>query len=294
MPALLKLKLEAVFMRGMVRDTYQFEALSKDQWSWRAAQAPGSLKHSDFFASLLEARDPETGGRYSQAELVSEAGLLIIAGSDTMATGVTSALFYLLHYPETLARLEREVRSTFAAVEDIRSGGSLASCAYLTACLDEAMRLTPGVGGLLPRETLAGGMIVDGHYVPPGIDIGVPHYSIHHNSEYYPEPFAFRPERWIVGDDVSRKDVVLAQSAFCAFSVGRASCIGRALAYLEMSILLARIVWMYDMRLRPGSTIGEGSPELGDGRQLRTEFQVYDVFTSVHKGPMVEFSAVRR
>ena len=294
MPALLGLKLDKLFYPSMVKDAARFQALSNDQSDWRAARASRTFKHSDLFAALMEACDPDTGRKYSQADLVAEAGLLIIAGSDTAATGLTSCLFYLLHYPETLTRLECEVRSIFANWEDIRSGDLLSSCTYLTACLDESMRMTPPVGAILPREILHGGMMIEGQYVPAGIDVGVPHYALHHNSEYYLDPFTFRPERWIVQDDVSTSDVALAQSAFCAFGVGRTSCIGCTLAYLEMSILLARVVWLYDMRLERGSVLGEGSPNSGEDRHRVKEFQTYDCFTSVHQGPMVEFRRAKR
>lgn len=218
----------------MTRDAARFQALSKEQSDWRAAQISTDLEHPDVFAALMEARDPETGRKYSKADLIAEAGLPIIAGSDTTVTGLSATLFYLLHYPETLARLQREVRSAFSALEDIRSGDLLNSCTYLTACLTESLRMTPPVGAILPREALQGGMMIGKHHIPAGIDVGVPHYAIHHNAEYYPEPFEFRPERWIVQDDASSDDVALARSAFCAFSVGRTGCIGRSLAYLKM------------------------------------------------------------
>lgn len=85
----------------------------------------------------MEARDPETGIAYSQEELASEAGLFIVAGLDTTATATTACLFYLLHNPELLARLQQEIRSSFQHLENIRSGPTLNSCTYLTACLTE-------------------------------------------------------------------------------------------------------------------------------------------------------------
>jgi cytochrome P450 len=294
MPAILQLKLDQLLFPKLVKDIYRFEALSKSQSDWRIKQQ--NLKARDFFAALLEATDPKTGRGFSHDELISEAGLLIIAGSDTMATGITSTIFYLLHYPLTLLRLQNEVRGAFDNIEEVRAGSRLNSCRYLVACLDEAMRLTPGVGSLLPRETLAGGIIIDGEYFPKGIDLGVPHYCIQHNEEYYPEPFKFKPERWLVEASTTPTDIAIAQSAFCPFSLGRASCIGKTIAYQEMSIILARAIWLYDMRLQPGpgSSVGEGRPDLGYGRMLKDEFQVHDNFTSTHRGPLVEFKPVHR
>jgi cytochrome P450 len=156
------------------------------------------------------------------------------------------------------------------------------------------MRLSPPIGGLLPREVLRGGLTVDGEYLPEGVEVGVPHYAIHHNEMYYPEPFLFKPERWIVTESTSPKlggteaSVAITRSAFCAFGVGRTSCVGKLLAYQEMSILLARIIWLYDLRLQTGSIAGEGHPSLGKHRAQVNEFQTWEGFFSTHDGPMVE------
>ena len=231
--------------------------------------------------------------KYSQAELVAEAGLLIIDGSDITATRLASCLFCLLHYPETLIRLQCEVRSIFADLEDTRSGDLLSSGTYLTACLDEFMRMTLPVGDILAREIPHGGVTIEGHYVPAGIHIGVPHYALYHNPEYYLDPFTFRPERWVIQDDVSTSDIALAPSASCAFGVGSTGSIGRTLVYLEISILPARIVWLYDMCLERGTILSEGSPSSGEEKHRVKEYQVYSCFTSLHQGPVVEFRRVK-
>jgi cytochrome P450 len=216
----------------------------------------------------------------------------IIAGSDTTSTAMAATLFYLVRHPAALAKVTAEVRSTFSSIEDIHQGAQLTSCTYLRACIDEAMRLSPSVGGLLPREVLGGGMTIDGEHVPAGTVVGTPHYAIHHHTDYYPEPFAYRPERWIVDKEagVTEDDVALAQSAFCPFSIGPRGCIGKGLAYVEMSITLARVLFLYDLRKAVGVVDpGEGKEGAEWGRHRVGEFQLIDTFTSMKNGPMVEF-----
>lgn len=53
--------------------------------------------------------------------------------------------------------------------------------------------------------------------------------------------------------------------------------------------MLARLVWLYEMRLEPGAKLGEGSRGLGKGREIKKEFQTCDNFVAVYKGPMVQF-----
>lgn len=245
----------------------------------------------DFFYYLLNARDPETGKGFTTPELWGESNLLIIAGSDTTSTALASAFFYLVHNPRTLDKLSKEVMSTFTDLEEIHSGPILNSCTYLRAVVDEAMRISPPVGGILPREVLPGGLEVDDMYIPEGVVVGTPHYTIHHNPAYYPDPFTFIPERWIVDSSptVTKEAVELAQSAFCPFSIGPRGCIGKGLAYVEVMTCIARAVYLYEMRLAPGMTTGEGNPSLEWGRQRTTEFQLRDSFTSMKDGPYVQF-----
>ena len=53
--------------------------------------------------------------------------------------------------------------------------------------------------------------------------------------------------------------------------------------------MLARLLWLYDLRLQPGTMLGEGHPRLGKDRMRAKEFQLYDKFASTHDGPMLQF-----
>jgi cytochrome P450 len=286
MPALMKFKLDKIFLPTLSKGTADFEALSKAQSSWRVAQS--DLEDPDLFRELLKARDPETGRSLTPEELVAEAGVLIIAGTDTSVIGITSTIFYLLHCERANQRLKEEIRGAFASREDIRIGAQLHSCKYMFACIDEAMRLSPPVGAVLSRQILAGGLLVDGQRLPTGIEVGVSAYSIHHNPDYFPRPFSFTPERWLPEEQTSQ-GLSLAQSAFTPFGVGRTSCVGKHLAYQEMGLILAHLIFAFDIRLEPGSKLGEGRPGWPRGRERVDEFQIYEHFASSSKGPMVQF-----
>ncbi|RDL38715.1 putative cytochrome P450 67 [Venustampulla echinocandica] len=291
-PMIKTLGLNKVLFSKIYNMRMEYMAYSKGQAAERTKIGLDSDR-KDFFFHLLNARDPETGNGFTGPELWGESNLLIIAGSDTTSTALAAAFFYLTHSPATLQKLTAEVRSTFSDVEDICAGQTLSSCIYLRAVIDEAMRLSPPVGGILPREILPGGLDIDGLSLPAGTVVGTPHYAIHHNPDYYPLPFEFRPERWIEGSspEVTRESVALAHSAFCPFSIGPRGCIGKGLAYTELMTGLARIVFLYDMKLAEGVTIGEGHPDNEWGRQKSGEYQLRDSFTSLKDGPYVHFRA---
>ncbi|KAK4187659.1 putative cytochrome P450 E-class, group I [Podospora australis] len=299
MPIVNKLSLDKILFHKIAAGRAKYMAYSRQQLTERTALGDETDRR-DFFYHLLKARDPETGQGFTTPELWGESNLLIIAGSDTTSTAMAATLFYLARTPAALAKATAEVREKFESLEDIHQGPQLNSCTYLRACIDEAMRMSPSVGGLLPREVLPDGMTIDGEQIPAGTVVGTPHYTIHHNPNYYPDPFAYVPERWIVSSspsgekDVSGMDeerVHLAQSAFCPFSIGPRGCIGKGLAYVEMSITLARVLWMYDLRRAQGvEDPGEGGKPGADwGRHRKEEFQLVDTFTSFKYGCMVEF-----
>lgn len=210
-------------------------------------------------------------------------------GSDTSRVALTAMIFHCLNNPETLDFLKIEVRSAFTNADDICIGQNLSSCQYLRACIDEAMRLSPSIGSINPRPPLAGGIAVDGHFFPKGTDLGTPVYAIHHQERYFPDAFAFKPTRWIVDESVSSSEdeVALAHSAFAPFMIGPRACVGKVLAYTEIMILLASMVFSFDLRLP--ATSFEGNPSWAKGRSDEKVFHIFDSVIALHDGPMLEF-----
>ncbi|KAL5000186.1 cytochrome P450 [Aspergillus recurvatus] len=255
-------------------------------------------QRKDFFHYLFNAEDLKTGRRMNGKELWVELLQLILAGSDTTAITISSTIFYLLHNPRTLTKLAHEIRARFLNASKIRSGPALESCVYLQACIKEALRLSPPITGISPRRILRGGMTVSGHYFPEGVRIGTPIYALHRCEEYFGDADAFRPERWIPSADQNRdhdEQRKLAESAFFPFSLGPRSCVAQKMAWKEITLAVAHVLFRYDLVL-----CGEdGSEAAGstrcrcaeDGSQLRAhcQFQLKGWITSGRrtKGPFV-------
>jgi cytochrome P450 len=285
----------------------RIDAYKASTTNTRSLSTPSADENSPrkvFTDYLLQARDPVTSLALTTAELHADSALLISAGADTTSLTISASLFYLLHSPATLATLTREIRSTFSSLDSIHPGHALSSCVYLRACIDETLRLAPPVPSHLPREVLAGGLHVDGEFLPRGTVVGTAPWAIHHSATYFPDPFAFRPERWISTDDDETADgVSTARAAFCAFSLGPRGCVGKGVAYLEVSLALAHLLWLYDIRLGEGGPSGGGVVTAPDGwkgkkskklrpeRQHEGEYQLFDHFAADRDGPMVIFRA---
>lgn len=256
------------------------EQLSKD----------GKEVRQDMFHFIFQAVDPDTGKRaYSPRELWSEVGLLVGAGSDTTAVTLSSFFFYIVRNPTLYGKLVKEIRSTFNSAEEIVSGPKLSSCKYLRACIDETLRISPVVTSGLYRTVLPGGQNINGEFYPAGITVTTSGWSSGRSDEYG-DPNVYRPERWIVNEEagVTAEDVARISTYMRPFSAGWSNCVGQNLAILEMLLIIARTLFRLDVRAAPGSTLGEGNPDLGWGRN-RNEYQLFDAFISLVDGPMVQF-----
>lgn len=83
-----------------------------------------------------------------------------------------ATLFYLTRYPDAYERLKTEIRNEFSSIDEIRSGPTLESCVYLSACINESMRLSPPTPRAPWREVKLGGIDVDNEYILEGYDVG--------------------------------------------------------------------------------------------------------------------------
>jgi cytochrome P450 len=216
-----------------------------------------------------------------------------IQGADTTSTALAGCFFYLSAYPSCYKRLVSEIRGTFASGSEIQSGQKMSQCVYLRACIDEAMRMSPPITGILWREVCTGGIVLDNEFIPEGYDVGVSLYAIHHNEALFPDSYTFKPERWIPGECGSLEALARARHAFNPFSLGARACAGRTMAYMELSDTLARTIWHLDFRRAEGflGSIGAGVEGARDGRDKVMEFQMQEYLTVHHEGPFLQFRA---
>lgn len=217
----------------------------------------------------------------------------------TTAGTLTAVFFYLSRHPAAYARLASEIRTTFPDTQAIKGGPLLASCTYLRAVIDESLRLSVPTTSMPWREedpappaagAPADPLVVDGHFIPPGTMVVVSTYCLMHNPAYFPDPYAFKPERWL---DQAGGGKTLRQ-AFVPFGMGEAMCLGKGMAYLETSLVVAKTLWSFDFARALGEAgrLGGGGPGARDRARAREdEFQLYDGIVSDHDGPNLVFTA---
>ncbi|KAF2191204.1 cytochrome P450 [Zopfia rhizophila CBS 207.26] len=203
--------------------------------------------NADIWALVLGGQDKEGGG-LSRAQMDSNSSLFMIAGTETTATLLSGMTYLLLKNPNSMKKLVEEIRGAFPSSEDINME-TLGQLPYLNACVKEALRLYPPVPVGLPRLTPPDGSTICGEYVPGGCTITVPHLAMYTSEKNFREPFSFIPERWL-GDQRFADDN---KFALQPFSFGPRDCLGKNMAYHEMRLILAKVLYNFDLELCPES-----------------------------------------
>ena len=175
-------------------------------------------ERDDVLAMLLEARH-EDGSPMSPQELRDELMTLLVAGHETTASQLAWAFARLARSPEVMRRLMAE----------IDEGGE----DYLEATIQETMRRRPVIPNAAPR-LVKQPIEVGGWSYPEGVCLVPNAYLVHHDPEIYPEPYAFRPERFLEKEPGTY--------TWIPFGGGRRRCLGASFAMLEMRLILRAVL----------------------------------------------------
>ncbi|KAK0707965.1 cytochrome P450 [Lasiosphaeris hirsuta] len=200
----------------------------------------------DFVRSMIGAETESGEKMMTREEMVQNARLLVIAGSETTATALSATAFFLIVHRDVQKKLADEVRSSFQTEEEIDLF-SVQKLKYMLAVLNESMRVMPPVPGSFPRVCQPGGDTICGRRVPGGTGLDIWPPAVFRSARNFVDPDSFIPERWFddgVRDERFRRD---RQDAFQPFSVGPRNCIGKNLAFVEMRLILARLIWNFDL-----------------------------------------------
>ncbi|HEY5331973.1 MAG TPA: cytochrome P450 [Solirubrobacterales bacterium] len=179
--------------------------------------APDLAERDDILSLLVEARH-EDGSPMRDAEIHDELLTLLVAGHETTATALSWAVERLVRHPDKLERLRAEVETG----ED----------AYLTATIQETLRLRPVIVGVLRRLTEP--VELGGYLLPAGVTVMPSIHLVHRDPTIYPEPDAFRPERFL--------ETPPGTYTWIPFGGGVRRCLGAAFAQQEMAIVLEELV----------------------------------------------------
>jgi cytochrome P450 family 135 len=187
-------------------------------------RAAGGLEERDDILSALMLARFEDGEPISDEELRDQLMTLLLAGHETTATALAWSFDLLLRHPEPLARLR----------DSLEEGSE----EYLRATISESLRLRPVLP--LAGRRIVKPLIADGYELPAGTDVSPAIWLTHTREDLYPDPFAFRPERFLEEGPETY--------AWIPFGGGVRRCLGAAFAEFEMRIALRQILTRCDLR----------------------------------------------
>jgi cytochrome P450 len=194
-----------------------------------AARRTSNAHGDDALSMLLEAEDPDTGYRLTDEQVRDEAMTLFLAGHETTANALTWTWYLLSRHPGVEERLHREVDATNVFDDPF---AALARLEYTRRVLRESMRLYPPAW-IIGRETKQPVTLSGGYHLPAHTTAFVCPLVLHRRPEFYPDPQAFDPERWL--------DAPEAAFAYIPFGGGARRCIGEEFAWTEATLALAVI-----------------------------------------------------
>lgn len=222
----------------------------------------------------------------SQTEIILNMALFISAGTDTTATALTGWTYFMCTHPEAYGRLISEIRGTFTAEYDIK-WEKVRELRYLETTLMEALRLFPPSPASQQRIVPRDGATIDGYRLPAGTTVAVSPWSATHSRLNFHEPDMFQPERWLGEDERFANDRL---NASLPFGTGPRTCIAKNLAYMEMRLIIAHLLWNSDIALDSGTHNRENSV-WGFHGQMKT----MKVYHSMTKPPLwVQLKPVRQ
>jgi cytochrome P450 len=161
----------------------------------------------------------------SQEEMKETSASIVWAGSETTATLLCGAVYYLLKNPAWLKKLQDELETNFQNGFHI-TFTSTGHLKILNAIIKETFRIYPPVSIFLPRTVPKEGATVAGTFIPPGNRIGIPQYATYRSSRNFKGPDVYAPERFL-GEEMHAEDK---RSVLQPFSVKPRSCISQNLA----------------------------------------------------------------
>ncbi|MDQ2805858.1 MAG: cytochrome P450 [Chloroflexota bacterium] len=199
----------------------------------------------DVVSMLVAARD-EAGDRLSPRQVRDHLLTLFVAGHETSANALAWALYMLAQYPavtrKLLAELDHELHGAAPTMAD------LDRLPYLEQVTKEVLRLYPPAPTAM--RTAREAFEWQDYRLPAGTVVFYSPFVSHRMPDAFPEPLAFRPERF---DPAAAAKI--APYAYIPFAAGPRSCIGAPFAMLEIRTVLAMILQRFRLDLLAGQTV---------------------------------------
>ncbi|KAH6646157.1 cytochrome P450 [Truncatella angustata] len=239
-----------IFLRLTARKRKQNYEFNEKAINKRLAMGDLGFQRQDFMSALIGNVNPGKEKGITRTELDSNSLAIIIAGCQLTTVALATATYLLLRNPVTYQCLRDEIRQTFLDEKEIDITKTQ-SLPYLSAVIDETLRIHHPTPINLPRIVPAGGLTIDGTWIPEKTVIGIALQTSQTTPLYWEDALGFHPERFLSPNDgryESRfnKDN---KDAFHPFSMGNRNCLGGKVFLAEAKVILAKTIFAFDLSL---------------------------------------------
>ncbi|KAI4730065.1 putative P450 monooxygenase, partial [Aureobasidium sp. EXF-10728] len=219
-----------------------------------AARVAAETQRPDFVTSILQNSegDGKKGEGLRKGELESNLGIFMVAGTETTATTLSIGSYLLLENQSAMDKLKQEIRSRYKSNAEI-TVDSVTHLEYLNAVIHETLRCYPPVpAGFLRKVPDTGADVAGVHFSGKGnASISVSQYVANRSDLNFTDPTLFVPERWLASppEKYANDNLAIVQP----FSFGPRNCLGKNLAYAELRLVFAKMLFNFDIELDPRS-----------------------------------------
>jgi len=193
---------------------------------------PSETRQPDLLDMMMKTHLPIT-----DSELQCNVFVFFIAGHETTATALITAIDTLARYPEIQQKARDEVDQFIG--KDVPNADNVKNLQYLDMFIKEVLRHYSLVTSILPRISQED-LYVDDVLIPKGSNVTISIRSAHMNPEFWPDPTKFDPLRFSPENSVDRHPY-----SFIPFSIGKRQCIGNTISLLEQKVFLSMLLQKY-------------------------------------------------
>lgn len=183
----------------------------------------------------------------NEIELLAQVFIFLVAGYETTATLLSYLFYSLATNPECQEQLLAEIEKHQDDKGEINYE-TLVQMPYLDACIQETLRLYTPVVTLnrMPSEDIK----IGDQVIPKNMRVNIAVYAVHHNEEFYPNPYRFNPARFL---PENREKLV--PYTYLPFGAGPRNCIGMRFALVEAKLATVKVLKRYKFSISPNTPI---------------------------------------
>ncbi|KAH8749226.1 cytochrome protein [Diaporthe sp. PMI_573] len=233
------------WMSSDMKDVISFNNEMTAQVKEALAGAAEKEQPDTIFTSIIQSDIPRS--EVTVDRLQHEAISVVGAGIETTMRTLTISVFHIVDNPEVYRKLGEELKAAIPNPDKIPAWEDLEKLPFLTACIQESLRLAYGTSQRIPRIFDQEEIAYKDYVLPRGSIISMDIYDVSHDESIFPDSFSYKPERWL--GNPRAPDGRQLSRYLVTFGRGTRSCVGLQLAWAELYVGLASLFRRFELEI---------------------------------------------